>query len=133
MTGEEYLIDGCLVYNCCAVIQRDESVYGDSAKDFIPERWLGEAGKSIPPSAWRPFERGPRNCIGQDLANLEARVVIALVARRYDFVKIGLGAFVLDEKGLPVIGDDGKVKVTEEMYSVSPGRLFFSPHFSMSY
>lgn len=86
-----YPLDGVEVYNCTILIQRDPKVYGDTANDFVPERWLpGEAAR-IPVSAWRPFERGPRNCIGQELANLEARVVVALVARRYAFVKVRLG------------------------------------------
>jgi cytochrome P450 len=70
------------------MIQRDPDVYGDTADDFVPERWLDDAASEIPASAWRAFERGPRNCIGQELAGLESRVVVALVARRYDFVKV---------------------------------------------
>jgi cytochrome P450 len=88
-TGE-YRLEGVYVYNCAIMIQRDPEVYGDTANDFVPERWLHNAADQIPISAWRPFERGPRNCIGQELAQIEARVVIALVARRFDFVKVRL-------------------------------------------
>jgi cytochrome P450 len=89
----EYNLEGVNVYNCAIMIQRDPEVYGDTANGFVPERWLqnedvSEEAKQIPSSAWRPFERGPRNCIGQELANLEASIVVALVARRYDFVKV---------------------------------------------
>lgn len=35
--------------------------------------------------AWRPFEFGPRNCVGQELAMLEIRVVLALTVREFDF------------------------------------------------
>ncbi|KAJ5093635.1 cytochrome P450 [Penicillium angulare] len=66
----------------------------------MPERWLennldrnSEAQSAIPPSAWRPFERRPRACIGQELANLEMRVIIAVVAREYEFIKTGLGSY----------------------------------------
>jgi cytochrome P450 len=31
---------------------------------FIPERFLEQ---EIPKDAWRPFEKGPRSCIGQEL------------------------------------------------------------------
>jgi cytochrome P450 len=86
-TGE-YSLDNLNIYNCITMIQRDPEVYGDTADDFIPERWLGDASAQIPTSAWRAFERGPRNCIGQELATIEARIVVALVARRYDFVKV---------------------------------------------
>lgn len=88
-TGKEYPLEGVHVYNCAIIIQRDPEVYGDSANDFVPERWL--RGDSIPAGAWRPFERGPRNCIGQELALLEAKVVLALVSRRFDFTKVREG------------------------------------------
>jgi cytochrome P450 len=112
-------------------------VYGETADDFIPERWLGDkagimsAGaeadveqqdgeaKKYPPGAWRPFERGPRNCIGQDLATIEARVIVAAVARRYDFVKVGLGEVGLDEKGQPTMNDKGQYETKSELYNVS--------------
>ncbi|KAI1074368.1 cytochrome P450 [Whalleya microplaca] len=114
-TGE-YTLEGVNVYNCAIMIQRDPDVYGDTANDFVPERWLHNAADQIPKSAWRAFERGPRNCIGQELANLEARVVVALVARRYDFVKVGLGELILDEAGNPILDDRGYFKVASEMY-----------------
>ncbi|KAI0199111.1 cytochrome P450 [Astrocystis sublimbata] len=116
-TGEEYVVDGCILYCCQSIIHRDPNVYGDTADDWVPERWLGEAASSIPPSAWRPFERGPRNCVGLELANLEARVIIAIVARRYDFVKTGLGASVLDEKGRPMLNEKGQYRVKSELYN----------------
>lgn len=63
--------------------------------------------------------RGPRNCIGQELANIEARVIIAMLARRYEFVKVGLGEFDLDRDGHPTVHDKGRFKVKSELYSVS--------------
>jgi hypothetical protein len=85
----------------------------DDAKD----QQIKGSGDSIPVSAWRPFERGPRNCIGQELANIEARVIIACAARRYRFEKIGVGELELDEQGDPILDEDGVWKVKSEMYS----------------
>ena len=34
--------------------------------------------------AWRPFEFGPRNCIGQELALLEMKLVLVLAVRQFD-------------------------------------------------
>lgn len=118
-TGEEYCLDGLIMYSCQSIIQRDPNVYGDTADDWVPERWLDEKAKSIPPSAWRPFERGPRACIGSELANLESRVIIAIVARNYDFIKTGLGESDLDEKGLPMLNEKGQYKSKSELYNVS--------------
>ncbi|KAH6847013.1 cytochrome P450 [Chaetomium sp. MPI-CAGE-AT-0009] len=135
--GQSYCLDGAIIYNCATIIQRDRTVFGDTADDFVPERWLGdkagimsagadeesekrdEAGRKFPPGAWRPFERGPRNCIGQDLATIEARVIVAAVARRYDFVKVGLGELDLDEKGQPVLNEKGQYKTKSEMYNTA--------------
>lgn len=118
----EYNLEGVNVYNCALMIQRDPEVYGDTANDFVPERWLRNEQNNttpIPPSAWRPFERGPRNCIGQEMAFLEARVVVALTARRYDFVKVGLGAFELDSARRPILDEKNRYRVVSEVYPVS--------------
>ncbi|KAJ4391006.1 hypothetical protein N0V93_004619 [Gnomoniopsis smithogilvyi] len=114
-SGEEYSLDGLHVYNCATIIQRDPAIYGDSSDDFVPERWL-EGGSEIPVTAWRGFERGPRNCIGQELAMLEAKVVIALVGRYVDFIKVGLGSVSLDKAGKPALDRKGQYKVEQPMY-----------------
>ncbi|KAI4654496.1 uncharacterized protein J4E88_006450 [Alternaria novae-zelandiae] len=128
--GEDVLVDNCVIYICHHLIQRDPKVYGETANEFVPERWVGDsdtssastevdgssAGESkIPISAWRPFERGPRNCIGQELANMEARVILACVMRRYDFVKVGLGEVETDEAGRPIMDEMGKYKTKSEL------------------
>jgi cytochrome P450 len=118
-TGQSHCLDGVLVYLCASIIQRDPKVYGDTANNFVPERWLNGNAENIPPSAWRPFERGPRACIGLELASLEARVVVALVAQRYDFFKIGIGESVRDEAGQPVLGVCGQYLTEPEIYTVS--------------
>ncbi|KAL2196601.1 cytochrome P450 [Corynascus similis CBS 632.67] len=131
--GQSFCLDGVIIYNCATIIQRDRTVFGDTADDFVPERWLGDKGimsadadqneaagsRKFPPGAWRPFERGPRNCIGQDLATIEARVIVALVARQYDFVKVGLGEIDLDEKGQPTVNEKGQYKTKSELYNTT--------------
>lgn len=132
-SGEEHCLDGVIIYNCEAIINRDPAVYGDSANTFLPERWLGGADESsatasggddiglgkIPASSWRSFERGPRNCIGQEFAMIEARVIIALVARRFEFIKTGIGELEVDENQRPVLGGDGQYKTKSLLYKVS--------------
>ncbi|KAF3012434.1 hypothetical protein E8E14_011475 [Neopestalotiopsis sp. 37M] len=117
-SGEQRCLDGLLVYNCQSVIHRDPRAFGDTADDFVPERWLADK-EPIPAAAWRPYERGPRNCIGMELANIEARIIIALVVRRYDFTKVGLGEFALNKSGQPSLDEKtGQFEVTEELYTM---------------
>lgn len=112
-----YNLDGNWIYVNHNIIHHDRGVYGDTVNDFVPERWLQV--DAIPASAWRPFERGPRNCIGQQLATLEARVIVAMVASRYDFTKVGIGETVLDDAGQPTLDHKDQYAVKSELYNVS--------------
>ncbi|KAI0896091.1 cytochrome P450 [Annulohypoxylon nitens] len=94
----------------------DLTVHTPTGEYPLEGRWLNETAEKIPASAWRAFERGPRNCLGQELANLEARVVVALVSRRYDFSKVGTGELSLDEDGKPILDSMGYFKTASEMY-----------------
>ncbi|KAI0151833.1 cytochrome P450 [Xylariaceae sp. FL1272] len=114
-TGEEYCLDGLVMYMPQSIIHRNPEVFGDNADHWIPERWLDD--NKYPPGSYRPFERGPRNCIGVELANLEARIIIAVVTRNYEFTKIGLGASALDEKGLPMLNEHGQCEVESNLYN----------------
>lgn len=124
--GGTLCLDGMVVYNCNTLVHRDEAVYGDTKDDFIPERWLDSNPHRTPPSAWRPFERGPRNCIGQELAMLEARVIVACTVRLYDFAKVGLGAVVLDSQGNLKLNDKGQYGVESPLYNVGYLRIVSS-------
>jgi cytochrome P450 len=54
--------------------------------EFLPERWIVPVGHELYPrhSAWRPFELGPRNYIGQALVMIELRVILACLTREFD-------------------------------------------------
>ncbi|KAL4950111.1 cytochrome P450 monooxygenase [Aspergillus filifer] len=119
-SGEKLCLDDLIIYNCNSIIHRDPAIFGPTAHQFMPERWLDDSNNktTIPTSAWRPFERGPRACIGQEFASIEMRVIIAAVARQYEFTKVGLGELALDARtGLPILGHDGQYKVMSHVYN----------------
>ncbi|KAL9045351.1 MAG: hypothetical protein Q9214_001590, partial [Letrouitia sp. 1 TL-2023] len=91
-------IAGLQIYPSLYLIQRNSNVWGPDAHLFNPDRWLDDAYLAeLPVGAYRPFERGPRNCIGQELAMLEGIVVVASIARGFVFEKVGLtGRAVVD-------------------------------------
>lgn len=83
--GRHCPTDGFLVWSNHVAIHRN-SDYWEHPNDFLPERWL--VGKDDPLSpaakgAWRAFELGPRNCIGQELALLEIKLVLILTLREF--------------------------------------------------
>ncbi|WNI21214.1 cytochrome P450 [Streptomyces sp. ITFR-16] len=51
---------------------------------FRPERWDAEAGEEIAQYAWFPFGGGPRACLGTRFAMVEAVLILAVIARRFD-------------------------------------------------
>jgi cytochrome P450 len=55
---------------------------------FLPERHLEANATSKHRITWRPFERGMRACLGQDLAMDKMRVILLLTARWFDFEPI---------------------------------------------
>ena len=50
---------------------------------FRPERWEGSLAKDLPRFAYLPFGGGPRICIGNRFALMEASLVLATVAQRF--------------------------------------------------
>lgn len=51
---------------------------------FDPERFLGERATTMTKDAYRPFEKGSRDCPGQELSMMEMRITLALTIRRFD-------------------------------------------------
>ncbi|KAJ4424043.1 hypothetical protein N0V82_001290 [Gnomoniopsis sp. IMI 355080] len=116
--GKTICPDGCILYLNSFIIHHDVNVWGETVDDFVPERWLGDTSW-MPPGSWRPFERGPRSCIGLELANIEAKVILAQVARKYEFVKVGLGELELDADGQPMPDEKGYYRTKSELFNTT--------------
>ncbi|RCH94663.1 hypothetical protein CU097_002244 [Rhizopus azygosporus] len=68
---------------------RCEKVWGVDAKEFKPERWIEEGElKRQNQGQWPAFHAGPRVCLGQNLATLEALVAIVFLLKRYKFTLV---------------------------------------------
>lgn len=64
------------------VMQRMEKYY-DDPDAFRPERFEGDLLKQIPTYAYFPFGGGPRVCIGNNFALMEAALLLATIAQQY--------------------------------------------------
>ncbi|KAL1961372.1 hypothetical protein VTO42DRAFT_100 [Malbranchea cinnamomea] len=80
--GKELPTKDHLVFICSLAIHYNPEIF-PSPSEFRPERFLSP--NTIPRDAWRPFERGIRACIGQELAMMEMKMVLLLVLRTFDF------------------------------------------------
>jgi len=66
------------------VVHRDARWF-DAPLEFRPERWENGLAKQLPRFAYFPFGGGPRQCIGNTFALMEASVVLAIVGQKFRF------------------------------------------------
>jgi len=57
----------------------------DEPLNFLPERWEGDLAKRLPRFAYFPFGGGPRQCIGNSFALMEATLILATIAQKFRF------------------------------------------------
>lgn len=80
--GGYTLPKGSIIMGNIYGIQRDERYFPDPER-FDPERFSPENEKNIPKYAYLPFGGGPRVCLGNAFAMMEARLVLATIAQKY--------------------------------------------------
>ncbi|KAL1868594.1 hypothetical protein Plec18167_008185 [Paecilomyces lecythidis] len=86
-TGARLPTDGWMMFSCSMAEQRHEAFF-PRPHDFVPERWFASESEElyVRKNTFRPFELGPRNCIGQELVQMELRIILALTIRELDIV-----------------------------------------------
>ncbi|MCJ1437488.1 hypothetical protein MMC27_006875 [Xylographa pallens] len=82
--GVQYPTEGVAVWSVARASHHNQSFWPE-VEAFMPERWLVPEGDPLYPvkGAFRPFEFGPRNCIGQEVVMLESRIIVALTVREF--------------------------------------------------
>jgi cytochrome P450 len=73
---------GCGVSLAQWVVHRDPRWF-DAPLEFRPERWEGDLAKRLPRFAYFPFGGGPRQCIGNNFAVMEASLLLAALAQKF--------------------------------------------------
>lgn len=64
------------------IVHRDPRFF-DDPEVFRPERWAGDLQQRLPRYAYFPFGGGPRICIGNTFAIMEAVLVLAAISKRW--------------------------------------------------
>ena len=115
-TGAVYPMTGFTVWPVVHLVHRNEEFF-PRPTEFIPERFLpdqtpfpdcklfAKEGKD----AWRPFEKGPRNCIGQELAMVETKVILAMTVGVFGFVAEIGGVKVGEERSCETVDEEDLV------------------------
>lgn len=71
-----------LIFITPYVVHRDARWF-EAPDSFRPERWTPEFEQQLPRYAYFPFGGGPRICIGNSFAMMEAALLLATIAQRY--------------------------------------------------
>jgi cytochrome P450 len=64
------------------IMHRNPTYFTDPQK-FDPDRWSTENSQKLPRFAYFPFGGGPRQCIGASFAMMEATLLLATIAQRF--------------------------------------------------
>ena len=78
-----YIPGNVLIWMPIYTMQRDERYFAEPLS-FMPERWTDEQPEAvIDKRAFMPFSTGVYNCVGQKLAIIEVRTVMANLLRLF--------------------------------------------------
>ena len=74
-----------IVYMYPYALQRDPDLY-PNPNSFDPDRFQNDGKEPQNPYTYLPFGQGPRNCIGMRFAQLQAKVALVALLRKYSVV-----------------------------------------------
>lgn len=92
-------------------LHRRKDIWGEDADEFRPERWE-EEGLMQRVGSWGylPFNGGPRVCLGQQFALMEASAVIQAVVKSFDGVEYKGGKMEVVEPALTMAPSSAPVR-----------------------
>lgn len=92
-------------------IHRDKEVWGEDAGEFKPERFENGVTRAAKhPNALLSFSSGPRSCIGQNFAMIEAKAMVTMMLQKFSlelspkYVHVPMDVITVRPRhGLPMI------------------------------
>jgi cytochrome P450 len=82
--GDFYCPRGTTLFMSPWAAQRN-SHYFPNPDTFQPSRWRNGLEKRLPRGAFFPFSAGPRTCLGVHFAMVQMKLVLTLMAQRFQF------------------------------------------------
>lgn len=80
-----FLIPPGVTMMVCPIITHRDQRWFEQPDEFRPQRWTEEFRKQLPPFAYFPFGGGPTQCIGEGIAWMEMKIVLANLCQHWRF------------------------------------------------
>jgi cytochrome P450 len=93
--GGYHIPAGATIYVSLHALHRSPAFWPDPER-FAPERFRADQVERRPRFAFIPFAAGHRNCVGASVALVELKLVVAMIAQRYE-LSLGPGQRVEPE------------------------------------
>lgn len=78
-----YRIEPGAIVGVCSYVLHRHPRFWDDPERFDPDRFRADRSASRPRYAYLPFGGGPRTCIGNHFALMEAQILLAMIVREY--------------------------------------------------
>lgn len=88
-TDEDVQLTECIIPKGTVLVlsvfkmHRNKEIWGPTADEFDPERFLPESSEGRHPYAYLPFSAGPRNCIGAKYAMIAMKMMLCHMLTAY--------------------------------------------------
>jgi len=76
--------NGSAVFYAAYCMGRSRDLWGDDACEFRPERFIEDPKQKSNTFKFTAFQGGPRTCLGQNMAYLEEKTLLAMMFQRFD-------------------------------------------------
>ncbi|KAI7749587.1 hypothetical protein M8C21_021889 [Ambrosia artemisiifolia] len=83
--GNLTLPAGTIIQINTLILHHDKDMWGEDVNEFNPRRFSEGVSKVINGKVYLPFGSGPRICIGQNFAILEAKMALVMILQRFCF------------------------------------------------